>query len=236
MKILGLIPARGGSKGIPGKNIKLLGGKPLLQYTVESAKESVMLSRVILSSDDPEIIAVGKELGLEVPFVRPAKLSGDATSSLEVIKHALEKLRSQGQEYDAVCLLQPTTPFRTAGLLDKAIEKFRSGNYDSLISVREVPAEFNPHWTYEEKEGKLTIATGEEEIISRRQDLPKAFHRDGAVYITKTWVLLEQNSLYGKNIGFIDTTGSVYVNIDTEEDWKEAEKMVESGEWRVERK
>lgn len=229
MKILGLIPARGGSKGIPGKNIKLLGGKPLLQYTVESAKESALLSRVILSSDDPEIIAVGKTLGLEIPFVRPAELAGDAASSLEMIKHALEELRSQGQEYDAVCLLQPTTPFRTAGLIDKAIEKFRSGNFDSLISVREVPAEFNPHWIFEEKDGKLKIATGEEEIITRRQDLPKAYHRDGAVYITKTSVLLEKNSLYGKNIGYIDMTGSVYVNVDTEEDWKEAEKIVERG-------
>ena len=229
MKILAIIPARGGSKGIPGKNIKLLGGKPLLQYTVESVKESALLSRVILSSDDENIIAVGKELGLEVPFVRPPELAVDTTSSLDVIKHALEELRDQGQEYDAVCLLQPTTPFRTAGLIDKAIEKFRSGNYDSLISVREVPAEFNPHWTFEEKDGKLKIATGEEEIITRRQDLPKAYHRDGAVYITKTSVLLEQNSLYGKNIGFVDTTGDPYVNIDTEEDWEEAEKIVESG-------
>src|SRR5690606_9079335 len=102
------------------KNIKLLGGKPLLQYTFESAKESGLLSRVILSSDDPGIIAVAKELGLEVPFVRPEDLAGDATTSLEVIKHALKELKSQGEEYDVVCLLQPTTPFRSAGLIDAA--------------------------------------------------------------------------------------------------------------------
>ncbi|MCM4161913.1 acylneuraminate cytidylyltransferase family protein [Antarcticibacterium flavum] len=224
MKILGLIPARGGSKGIPGKNIKLLGGKPLLAYTVEAAKASTLLDRVILSSDDAKIIDVAKDLGLEVPFVRPAELAGDATSSLEVIRHALEELRSQGEEYDAVCLLQPTTPFRQEGLIDDVIRKFTEGNFDSLISVREVPAEFNPHWIFEEKEGKLQIATGEQKIITRRQELPKAYHRDGAVYITKTSVLLEQNSLYGGNIGFIDTTGSPYVNIDTREDWEEAER------------
>jgi len=234
MKILGLITARGGSKGLPGKNIKLLGGKPLLQYTFESAKESGLLSRVILSSDDHGIIGVAKELGLEAPFVRPVELAGDATSSLEVIKHALTELKSQGEDYDAVCLLQPTTPFRSAGLIDAAIEKFRNGDYDSLFSVREVPAEFNPHWIFEEKEGKLQIATGDKEIISRRQDLPKAFHRDGAVYLTKTSVLLKQNSLYGDRIGLIETTGSVYVNVDTMEDWEEAERLVESGEWREE--
>ena len=232
MKILGLIPARGGSKGLPGKNIKLLGGKPLLQYTVESAKKSELLDREILSSDDPEIIAVAKELGLEVPFLRPEDLAGDATTSLEVIKHALKELSSQGEEYDAVCLLQPTTPFRSAGLIDAAIEKFTKGGYDSLISVREVAAEFNPHWIFEEKDGNLQIATGEKEIISRRQDLPKAYHRDGAIYLTKTSVILEQNSLYGDRIGFIETTGSVYVNIDTEEDWEDAEKLVESGKWK----
>ncbi len=235
MKILGIIPARGGSKGIPGKNIKLLGGKALLAYTAESAKASGLLSRVILSSDDEKIIAVARGLGLEVPFVRPAELARDATSSLEVIQHALDYLNGQGEEYDAVCLLQPTTPFRSHGLIDEAIEKFLDGNYDSVISVREVPVEFNPHWIFEEKEGSLKIATGEKEIIKRRQELPKAYHRDGAIYITKSSVLLEQNSLYGEKIGFINTSGSVYVNVDTEEDWGNAIRLVKSGKWKVER-
>jgi N-acylneuraminate cytidylyltransferase len=235
MKILGIIPARGGSKGIPGKNIKLLGGKPLLQYTVESAKASVLLNRVILSSDDEKIIAVARGLGLEVPFVRPAELAGDATGSLEVIQHAVNYLKGQGEEYDAVCLLQPTAPFRSRGLIDEAIEKFRTGNYDSVISVRELPEDFNPHWIFEEKNGSLVLATGEKEIITRRQDLPKGYHRDGAIYITKTSVLLEQNSLYGNKIGFVNTSGSPYVNIDTEEDWGNAIRLVKSGKWKVER-
>lgn len=226
MKILGLIPARGGSKGIPGKNIKSLGGKPLLQYTFEAAKESKLLAGVILSSDNPEIITVAEKLGLEVPFIRPLDLAADDTSSLEVLNHALNYFAQKGEKFDAVCLLQPTTPFRRKGLIDDAIQKFSSGNFDSLVSVREVPAEFNPHWVFEEKEGQLKIATGETEIIIRRQELPKAYHRDGAIYITKTQVLLEQNSLYGKNIGFIDTTGDPYVNIDTLQDWEKAERIL----------
>jgi CMP-N-acetylneuraminic acid synthetase len=222
MKILGLIPARGGSKGIPGKNIKSLGGKPLLQYTFESAKNSKLLSKVILSSDDPKIIAVAEEIGLEVPFRRPTVLAADDTPTLDVVKHALNYFAQKGQNFDAVCLLQVTSPFRRNGLIDAAIEQFSKGKFDSLISVREVPAEFNPHWIFEQNNGQLAIATGEKEIISRRQDLPKAYHRDGAIYITKTEVLQKQNSLYGNKIGFIDTTGDPHVNIDTPADWEKA--------------
>ena len=232
MKILGLIPARGGSKGIPGKNIKALGGKALLQYTFEAAKNSKLLSKVILSSDDQNIIEVAEKIGMEVPFLRPQELAQDDTSSLAVIQHALQYFAQKGKKYDAVCLLQPTTPFRRKKLIDEAIKKFSSGNFDSLVSVREVPAEFNPHWVFEEKEGQLRIATEEKEIITRRQELPKAYHRDGAIYLTKTEVILEQNSLYGKKIGFIETTGDPYGNIDTPEDWIKAELLVESGEWK----
>ena len=226
MKILGLIPARGGSKGIPGKNIKLLGEKTLLEYTVEAAKASKLLSRVILSSDDKEIIAVAEHLDLEVPFIRPSNLALDNTPSIEVVKQALKFFEEKGEKFDAVCLLQVTTPFRKHELIDRAIGKFIKGNFDSLISVREVPAEYNPHWIFEEKEGILKISTGENEIISRRQELPKAYHRDGAIYITRTSEILQNNSLYGKNIGFIDTTGSPFVNIDEPADWELAKELL----------
>jgi CMP-N-acetylneuraminic acid synthetase len=226
MKILGIIPARGGSKGIPGKNIKLLGGKPLLEYTVEAAKASKLLSRVILSSDDKEIIAVAEQLQLEVPFIRPSELAQDNTPSIEVVKQALKFFEENGEKFDAVCLLQVTTPFRKHELIDRAIGKFIKGNFDTLISVREVPEEYNPHWVFEEKEGLLRVSTGENEIISRRQELPKAYHRDGAIYITRTSVILQNNSLFGKNIGFLDTTGSPYVNIDEPADWELAEELL----------
>ncbi len=227
MKILGIIPARGGSKGIPTKNIKLLGGKPLLEYTAKAALASKLLSRVILSSDDTEIIEVAKNIGLEVPFVRPEKLSQDHTPSLSVIKHALEFFEAKNEFFDAICLLQVTSPFREEDLIDRSIQKFEGEDLDSLISVREVPSDFNPHWIFEtDSKDHLKIATGDEKIISRRQELPKAFHRDGAIYITRTDVILKQNSLYGKSIGYIESKNDHYVNIDTPDDWLIAEEII----------
>lgn len=227
MRILGIIPARGGSKGVPRKNIKLLGGIPLLEYTAKAALASKLLSRVILSSDDSEIIEIAKNIGLEVPFKRPEDLSKDDTSSLSVIKHAIEFFESYDECYDAVCLLQVTSPFRDENLIDNAIQKFESKKVDSLISVKEVPSDFNPHWLFEiGPNDHLKIATGDAEIIIRRQELPKAFHRDGALYITRTDVILDQNSLYGNSIGYIESKNQPFVNIDTREDWLMAEEII----------
>ena len=226
MRVLGIIPARGGSKGIPNKNRKELGGKPLLQYTVEAALKSKMLDRVIFSSEDETLISIAKSLHVEVPFVRPAHLSTDASGSLEVVKHTVNYLSEKGDTFDAICLLQVTTPFRTAGDIDVAIEKFIAEGNDSLISVQKVPHQYNPHWVFEDTgNGTLKIATGETEIIKRRQELPKAYIRDGSIYITKTEVLLTQNSFFGKTISYFETNPSTYVNIDTQEDWGWAEAL-----------
>lgn len=135
MKILGLIPARGGSKGIPGKNIKALGGKPLLAYTFDSAQESKLLSKVILSSDDSDIIAVANQIGLEVPFTRPENLANDQSPTLPVIAHALRFFEEKGEKFDAVCLLQTTYPFRRKGLIDDAIKEFIRTDAEALVSV-----------------------------------------------------------------------------------------------------
>lgn len=227
MRVLGLIPARGGSKGVPRKNIKLLGGKPLIQYTSDVALQSEKISRVVLSSDDDQIIKIGKEIGLEVPFKRPDNLAADKSPTLPVIIHALDFFEKQGEFFDAVCLLQVTSPFRTVSFLNKAIETFVRQGTDSLVSVLEVPHEYNPHWTFEvNNTNTLQIATGEEEIITRRQELPKTYHRDGSIYLTKVSVLQEQNSLFGKSISYIESDKANYVNIDTLEDWKQAEKMI----------
>lgn len=229
MRILGIIPARGESKGVPKKNIKLLNGKPLLQYTSEIALESQYLTGVILSSDDNQIITVAKSLGIQVPFIRPSALAEDQTPTIDVIIHALDWYENQAIFFDAVCLLQVTSPFRTVNFLDKAIEKFIASGCDSLISVQKVPHEYNPHWTFElNLEGNLKIATGEDKIIKRRQELPIAYHRDGSIYITKTEVLSEQRSLYGKSISFIESSSEFYVNIDTLTDWEKAEQMIKN--------
>jgi len=231
MRILGLIPARGGSKGVPGKNIKLLGGKPLIQYTTEIALQSNYLTNVVLSSDDNAIIDVAKTLGIEVPFKRPSVLANDNSPTLPVIKHSLDHYKSIGEEFDAVCLLQVTSPFRTVEFLDQALQKFINQDTDSLVSVQEVPHEYNPHWTFElNKKGNLRIATGEEAIITRRQELPVAYHRDGSIYITKTNVIENQNSLYGKSISYIESPKGFYVNIDTLNDWEKAESILNKKE------
>jgi CMP-N-acetylneuraminic acid synthetase len=226
MNILGIIPARGGSKGIPYKNIKLLDGKPLIQYTTEIALASKMLSKVIVSSEDEKIVEVAENLGVEVPFVRPTDLAKDNSPTLPVIIHALEFYKKQGVFFDAVCLLQVTTPFRTVAFLDEAIQKFIQSQADSLVSVLEIPHEYNPHWAFEVKNNTLQIATGEKDIIPRRQDLPKAYHRDGSIYITKTDVLLHQKSLFGEKINYIVSDQETYVNIDEPTDWEKATRLI----------
>lgn len=229
MKILGLIPARGGSKSIPKKNIKVLNGKPLIQYTVEAAFNSKKLTSFILSSDDESIINVAKELNVEVPFVRPKHLAEDSSPTLGVIQHALKFYHEHQIHFDAVCLLQVTSPFKTGAFIDKAIDKFIKSGCDALVSVQTVPDVYNPHWTFKETEDSLLeLVTGDENIITRRQDLPRVYHRDGLIYITKTSVLLEQNSLYGSKLAYIKSPLDYTINIDTMDDWKQAEAFLNS--------
>ncbi len=226
MKVLGLIPARWGSKGIPNKNIKLLEGKELIAYTIDSAKESSYLSEIIVSTDCKKIFKVAEKYGCKPPFLRPDELAKDESKSLEVVKHAIQFFEEQNIFFDAICLIQPTSPFREKGFIDKAIQKFITAKTDSLISVLPIPHEFNPHWAFEENGiGLLHIATGEEKIISRRQDLPKTFYRDGSIYITKTNVIKE-GSFFGETISYIEGNRDFYVNIDTKQDWLEAKKIV----------
>ncbi|HEY6142814.1 MAG TPA: acylneuraminate cytidylyltransferase family protein [Flavobacterium sp.] len=229
MKILAIIPARGGSKGVPGKNIKLLNGKPLLAYTSEIALQSKYLTEVIVSTEDEQIAAVAKNLEIKVPFIRPMALAQDNTPTIDAIIHALQWYENHNIFFDAVCLLQVTSPFRTLEFLDEAIDKFITSECDSLVSVQRVPHEYNPHWTFEVNEqGNLKIATGEAEIIPRRQELPTAYHRDGSIYITKTEALLKEHSLYGKSTAFIESDPEFYVNIDTLQDWEKAEEMIQN--------
>ena len=229
MKILGLIPARGGSKGVPNKNIKLLGGKPLINYTIEAGLACAEITKLVVSTDSPEIVKISKAAGAEVPFLRPAELATDTSPSIDTVIHAVEFFRKEGNQFDAVCLLQPTSPFRTAEEVQKAISTFIEKDADSLISVRKVPHQFNPHWIFEPNadNGFLKIATGESEIITRRQELPPAYYRDGSIYLVKTEVLLKKRSLYGERIAFSLSENEAFVNIDTIEDWETAEKLIE---------
>jgi CMP-N,N'-diacetyllegionaminic acid synthase len=227
LMVLGLIPARGGSKGIPGKNIKLLAGKPLLTYTAEAALAAKGLAKIVLSTDDPKIAEVGRRARLEVPFLRPADLARDETPTLPVVKHALQWFEERGEHFDAVCLLQPTSPFRSPATITACIELLQKSGADTVMTILPVPDDYNPHWVYLwDEAGFLRLSTGESEPIPRRQALPPAFHREGSVYVVRSQVVLEQNSLYGKRtVGFlVDTTASV--NLDSSADWERAEAML----------
>lgn len=226
MRVLGIIPARGGSKGVPRKNIRLLAGKPLLAYTAAAALAARRLDRVILSTDDEEIAAVGRQYGLEAPFLRPAELATDAAPTLPVVRHAVRFVESQGDRFDAVCLLQPTSPLRPASTIDGCIELLEASGADCVVTVLPVPAEYNPHWVYfRNPDGTLRLSTGEAAPIPRRQELPEAFHREGSVYVTRRNVVMEEGSLYGRRIAGYAVNGPASVNIDSLEDWARAEAL-----------
>jgi CMP-N-acetylneuraminic acid synthetase len=227
VRILGLIPARGGSRGVPHKNVRLLGGKPLLAYTAEAALGARRLTRVVLSTEDPDIAVLGKRLGLDVPFARPAELAGHETPMLPVVQHAMRWLEERGERYDAVCLLQPTNPARPARLIDACLAAFAVSDADALVTTLPVPAHYNPHWVFfADRDGILRPATGDARIVPRRQELPPAYHRDGSVYVTRRNVVLSGNSLYGARLVGYPVDPSVSVNVDTWGDWRRAERLL----------
>jgi len=197
-KVLAVIPARGGSKGIPRKNIKQLAGKPLIAWTIEEAKKSKYIDRLILSSEDDEIIKVAKEWECEVPFVRPKELAADDTPGIEPVLHAINTLP---EIYDYVCLLQPTSPLRSSVDIDRAIEMCIKKNYNSCVSVTEVTE--HPYLMYTANEDKLNPLFPNIDI-KRRQDLPKIFKLNGAIYFAAVnQVLNEKRLVNDKTLGYV---------------------------------
>ena len=230
MRILGLIPARGGSRGVPHKNIMLLGGKPLLQYTAEAALQSHYLSTTILSTDDDEITEIGRGCGLAVPFKRPVELARNDTPMLEVVQHAVRWLEAVQDCFDSICLLRPTNPFRQPEDIDACIELLETSEADAVVTVLPVPPEHNPHRVYFlDQSGLLHLSTAGQSPISRRQDLPPAFHQEGSVHVTRRNVVMENNSLYGKRLVGYPLNPARSVNIDTPEDWARAERLLGMG-------
>ena len=230
MKVLGLITARGGSKGIPGKNLKLLGGKPLLAYTIDAAKQS-RLDRVILSTEDPEIAAAGRALGCEVPFMRPSELSRDETPHLPVIQHGAQAMIDLGYQPDAVMTLQPTSPLRTAADIDASLALLESSGADSVLSVSDVGAHAHPlRMLRVDAQGFATLfATGEpvRRRINRRQDLPPAHLMNGAIYACLTrWLFAAEPTQYGDRVVAYPMPAERSVSIDDLEDWAAAERAL----------
>lgn len=217
--IIGVIPARGGSKGVPRKNLIHLLDKPLIQYTIEEALDSHHLSKVIVSTDDKEIANLSKSLGAEVPFMRPPKLATDAALSIEVMMHALKKMEDLDKKrYNILVMLQPTTPFRTSQDIDNGIELLLRGGADSVISVVNVGAHHPLRMKRIVNDGWLInyIEQGTEDMRPR-QELPPVYIRNGSLYITWRNVLL-QGSFVGSNCKAYIMPPERSVNIDTKFD------------------
>jgi CMP-N-acetylneuraminic acid synthetase len=200
MKVLGIVTARGGSKGIPRKNIALLLGKPLLAYTAEAAQGASKLTRVVLSTDDDEIANVGRGLGLDIPFMRPADLARDDTPTIPVLQDTVRRLELQDEKYEAIFTLQPTNPLRRSSDIDGAIDLLEHTGADSVISFVDVGEKHPSRMKYIDAVGRVIDPPfGEQFEGQRRQELAKLYLREGSVYLTRRDILMEQNSLKGRD-------------------------------------
>ena len=230
LEILAIVPARGGSKGIPRKNIKLLNSKPLLAHTADAALDSRFITRRILSTEDLEISKIGADYGLEVPFMRPSGLSGDFSSSLEVFQFTLNELEaSEGYVPDLVVILQPTSPLRTSTHIDEAIEQYLNADADSLVSIMKIPHNMSPFSAMKKDDyGYLHSLVATNELQNQRQNKPIYFARNGAaIYITTPRNIVTNNSLFGKKIVGYEMSKLDSIDIDDEEDWSIAEALLE---------
>lgn len=217
MEVLGLIPARGGSKSIPYKNIVEVAGKPLLAYTVEATRTSQRLTRTILNTDDERIAAAGRTLGVEVPFLRPPEFAQDDTGALPVIEYTLTWFAEHEQYVpDIVVYLQPTSPLRTAAHIDAAVDLLIESGADSVVSIVEVPHQFNPVSVMRMSENGRLTHYHEGSMILRRQDKPVVYARNGpAVIAMRRATILEKKSLYGDDSRWILMRPEDSLDIDT---------------------
>lgn len=209
-----MVPARGGSKGLPGKNIAPLCGKPLITYTFESAKGCNRIDRLIVSTDDPAIASVAERSAVVVPFLRPPHLATDRSLSIDVIRHALEFQENlEGKNYDFVVMLQPTTPLKTSEDIDAAIEKLLESGCDSVVTMVNVGAH-HPARMYRIEEDRLVGVMDEGITMRPRQELPDIYIRNGAVYACRRDVLYRHNSLLGPDTRPVVMPPERSVNID----------------------
>jgi CMP-N,N'-diacetyllegionaminic acid synthase len=195
--ILAVIPARGGSKGLPRKNILPLGGRPLIAWTIEQALASKYLDKVLVSTDDEEIAGIAKDCGAEVPFLRPAELATDTAKTIDVIHHCLAFYKERGVSFDYLALLEPTSPLRAEGDIDKAIKLLaeQDAEADSLVSVGEVHME-HPSIVKKIENNYVKPYESSGKIITRRQELSKAYFPYGVIYLSKISSLMATDTFY----------------------------------------
>ena len=213
-RILAFIPARGGSKGIPHKNITPLAGKPLIQYTIDAAKQSRYIDYVLVSTDDEEIAAVARRCGAEVPFLRPPELAADTAKTIDAVLHAIETLREAGETFDSLVLLQPTSPLRTAEDINGAVETFYQNNRRSVVSVSEVSDHPILIRTIEQTpEGERLKPLLEGSSTVRRQDMPPFYRVNGSIYINPMEEICQATSFNDNPVPYV-TAKDYSVDID----------------------
>lgn len=217
MNVLAVVPARGGSKAIPRKNLRLVAGRPLLAYTADAVRTSSRVTRAIVSTDDEEIAAAARQLGLEVPFMRPAELAADDTPMQPVLQHAIVAMSSTGFIADAVVLLQPTSPLRRGAHIDAAIDLLESTRADAVVSVVEVPHQFNPLSVMTLDGDRLTPFLPGPQVL-RRQDKPRVFARNGPAVAAIRCSVLERGSLYGDDPRALLMTPEESLDVDSPAD------------------
>lgn len=224
-RIVGLIPARGGSKGVPGKNIKEIAGRPLISYVIKAARDSEYIDDVIVTTDSEEIAAVSRAYGAEVPFLRPEELARDDSKTVDAVIHAVGALEKMGRKYESLVLLQPTSPLRRAQEIDAAIELFYSRGCLGLASV--CAASENPVLT--RRMDSSSVLHPVLPIVStiRRQDMPMFWHVDGAIYINRTDDFTADVSLNDNPIGFVMPEMRSF-DIDDLDDFYSAERAIKA--------
>lgn len=224
MKTLVVIPARGGSKGIPHKNIKLLNGSPLICYSIDVARQFTADDNICVTTDDDEIIKVVEEYGLKVPFKRPDYLATDTCGSNEVIQHAYRYFAEKGIQYDAILLLQPTSPFRKVEFLKEAVALY-DDSIDMVTSVK--LSSCNPYYDgfEEDADGLLMISKGDG-TIERRQDAPSVWQQNGSIYVINPKSLMEKGMAHFTKIRKYAMSELYSVDLDNPFDWKVAELVI----------
>lgn len=219
-----VIPARGGSKGLPGKNIKALNGKPLIWYTIEAAREVFPDQHICVSTDDPDIIRVVEQTGLKIPFVRPAHLATDTAGSWEVVKHAYDHYLTLGHTFSKILLLQPTSPLRTAHHIREAYTLLQNTrNAEMVVSVKE--AKSNPYFNLFEPDENGFLHKSKQGNYKTRQECPKVYELNGAIYLLQSKELHKLlNNQPLRQIPY-HMPGTSSIDIDTEDDFKTAQKF-----------
>lgn len=227
MKVLALIPARGGSKAIPRKNIAPLLGKSLLQRTVECARESGVLDRTILSTDSEELADEGRRHGVEVPFFRPAEFARDDSPMIDVALHLLDYLAARDYRPDALMVLQPTSPLRRPVHIQDAVAKLAANpDAEAVCTVSPVPKDLCPHFLVKIEGDEMRFFMPDGHLYTRRQAVPQAWRRDGTIFLTRVRTLREMRNFYGKRCLAVELPRSDVINIDEPSDWDEAERRL----------